>query len=303
MRITQSMVTANTLNNINTVYANLEKYQNQASTGKKITLPSDDPIAATNGMYYTSESNAISQYQNNVSTLQNWMSNSGTAISQVSSDISKIHTLVVQASNGTLNANDQSTIATEIESIKQDLLNTANTQVAGNYIFHGSAVTSSPVSTTTQSDGSQSYSVDTTPNDLNIAVSNGVSIRANVNQGNIFGSGQNNILNTVNGIIDDLKNNPSNLSNDLSSLDTYTNNISAEQADLGARQNQVDSISNRLTQQQTSATQGLSNNIDVDFEQAVMNMSTQQTAYQAALSVGAKIIQPSLLDYLGGSVG
>lgn len=303
MRITQSMVTANTLNNLNNVYTNLQKYQNQVSTGKKVTQPSDDPIAAANGMYYTSELNSISQYQKNVSTLQNWMSNSGTAISSVSSDITNIHSLVDQAANGTLNANDLKTIATQIGQINQDLVNTANTQVAGNYIFHGSAVTTSPVTTTTQSDGSTSYSVDTSPNALNIEVSNGVSVRANVNQGNIFGSGTDNIFNTVNGIINDLNNNPSNLSNDLSSLDTYTNSISGEEADLGARQNQVDTISNRLTQQQTSATQSLSDNINVDFEQAYMNYTTQQTAYQAALNVGAKIIQPSLLDYLSGTTG
>lgn len=300
MRITQSMVTANTLNNINNVYSNLQKYQNQVSTGKKVTMPSDDPIATTKGMYYTSQLNSISQYQKNVSTLQNWMSNSGTGITQVSNDISKIHTLVDQAANGTYNANDLQTISTEVEQIKQDMVNTANTQVAGNYIFHGSAVTSSPVSQL--SDGS--YNVDTTPNDLNIEVSDGISVRANVKQGNIFGSGTNNIFNTVDGIINDLNNNNTgNLSNDLTSLDTYSNVISGEQADLGARQNQVDTVSTRLTQQQTSATQGLSDNIDADFEQAVMNMSTQQTAYQAALNVGAKIIQPSLLDYLGGSTG
>jgi flagellar hook-associated protein 3 FlgL len=76
MRVTQSMVAANSVRNLSDNYAKLEQYQNQVSTGKKITKPSDDPVSALKGMYYTNNLNSIDQYKRNVTSLQSWLSGS-----------------------------------------------------------------------------------------------------------------------------------------------------------------------------------------------------------------------------------
>jgi flagellar hook-associated protein 3 FlgL len=285
------MLAANTLSSLNNSYTKLTQYQNEVSTGKKITKPSDDPIATLNGMNYTSELNSISQFQKNVTSLQSWISNSEAGITQATNDISRIRTLVVQAANGTLNSGDLKTVATEVDQIQQDLVNTANTQVAGQYIFHGTDVTKPPV---TQDNGK--ISVDNNSGSLNIEVLDGVSIPANANQSNVFSQ---NLFDTIGKIQTALQNNDTgSLSNDISSLDSLSSSIAGEQADLGARSNRVDTISNRLAQMQTAATKGLSDNMDADMESSIVNLTTQQSVYQAALSVGAKIIQPSLVNYL-----
>jgi len=62
--------------------------------------------------------------------------------------------------------------------------------------------------------------------------------------------------------------------------------------------NRVELIENRLDQQEVIATQMMSNNEDVDYTEAITKLITQESLHRAALSAGARIIQPTLLDFL-----
>ena len=69
-------------------------------------------------------------------------------------------------------------------------------------------------------------------------------------------------------------------------------------ADIGARQNRVEMMENRLDSQEASAKKQMSENEDIDYEKAITEMLTQESIHRAALSVGSRIIQPSLVDFL-----
>ena len=69
MRVTQSMLASNSLRNLSDSYLKMGKYQDQLSTGKKITKPSDDPVVAMKGMYYRSDLTSVDQYKRNLSEL------------------------------------------------------------------------------------------------------------------------------------------------------------------------------------------------------------------------------------------
>jgi flagellar hook-associated protein 3 FlgL len=297
MRVTQSMVAANSVRNLSDNYAKLEQYQNQVSTGKKITKPSDDPVAALKGMYFTNNLNSIDQYKRNITSLQSWLSGSENGLTQGINDLQRVRELAVEGMNSTLTVDDQKAIADEMGQIKQDLVNTANTQVAGKYIFHGTDVTNQPA--TLNSDGTVTVAAnisDPNINKFNIEVSKDIPIKANMNPANAFNK---ELFDVVGGIEAALQNNDtSSLNGLLSRLDNVTNYLSVERSDIGARSNQVDNVSSWLDQQETSANQGFSDNMNVDIGKVITNLTTQQSTYQAALSVGARIIQPTLMDYL-----
>ena len=84
----------------------------------------------------------------------------------------------------------------------------------------------------------------------------------------------------------------------LTRLDNVMNTMSAERSELGARSNRLDMVESRLDQQEVTATQVLSDNEDVDMEKVIMDLTNQESVQRAALSVGARIIQPSLMDFL-----
>lgn len=295
MRITQSMLAANSLQNLSNSYLKMGKYQDQLSTGKKITKPSDDPVVAMKGMFYRSDLNGIEQYKRNLSELHLWMDNSEAGLSQANSVLQRVRELLVQGQNNTLSPSDRQAIAVEVGQLNQDLVKTANTQVAGRYIFHGTDVTKPPVP---QEDPPLVAANLTDPaiNSYNVEVSKGVLLKANVNPANTFNQ---QLFDVVGKIQTALENDDSPaLQSLVADLDKVTNNMSTERSELGARTNRLDLVENRIDQQNVLANKVLSDNEDADIEKVIMDMTTQESVHRAALSVGSRIIQPSLMDFL-----
>jgi flagellar hook-associated protein 3 FlgL len=299
MRITQSMLASNSLRHLSNSYLKMGKYQDQLATGKKITKPSDDPVVAMKGMFYRSDLVGVEQYKRNLSEVHLWMDNSEAGLEQANSALQRIRELVVQGQNGTLSPSDRQAVAVEVEQLKQDLVKTANTQVAGRYIFHGTDVLNPPViqeepplMATNITDPAQLSTI----NNYQVEVSKGVYLKANVNPGNIFSQ---ELFDTVGDIETALENNdPKDLSGLLEKLDNAMDSMSAERSELGARSNRLDMVETRIGQQEVLANQVLSDNEDADIEKVIMDMTTQESVHRAALSVGSRIIQPTLMDFL-----
>jgi flagellar hook-associated protein 3 FlgL len=299
MRVTQSMLTSNSLKHLSNSYKRLGKLQDQLATGKKITRPSDDPVVAMKGMYYRSNLQEIEQYKRNLSELYLWMENSEAGIEQANSGLQRVRELVIQGSNGTLSPEDLQSIAKEIAQIKEDLISVANTKVSGRYIFHGTDVNNSPLKNLNPPQAADNI---TDPvqlakiNSYNIEVSRGVYLQANVNPANVFSQ---KLWDTVQGIQDALESgDQSNLNNLLSDLDDVMDTLSAERSELGARYNRLELVDDRLAQQEVVANRILSDNEDADIERVITDLKSQESVHRAALGVGARIIQPTLLDFL-----
>jgi flagellar hook-associated protein 3 FlgL len=84
----------------------------------------------------------------------------------------------------------------------------------------------------------------------------------------------------------------------LTDLDNDLDRLLTARSDLGARMNYVNMTKDRLSADYNTYTKLMSNNEDVDTAEASMNVSTAQYVYEASLSVGAKVISNSLVDYL-----
>lgn len=74
--------------------------------------------------------------------------------------------------------------------------------------------------------------------------------------------------------------------------------ILRNRSDVGAKQNRVDTMADRLALQKETLTKQQSNVEDVEYEEAITNMITQQSIHNAALSVGGRIIQQTLVDFI-----
>jgi flagellar hook-associated protein 3 FlgL len=295
MRITQSMLSSNSLKNLSESYRRMGKYEDQLATGKKINKPSDDPVVAMKGMYYRSNLTEVEQYKRNLSELYLWMENSEAGIDQANSALQRVRELTIQGQNDTNSPDDRKAIAREIDQLKQSLAATANTQVGGRYIFHGTDVMKPVV---TQNDPVE-VAANLSNKDINnyqVEVSRGVFMKANVNPANVFNQ---EMFDTVQKIQDQLESaDPKELDALLDELDNVMNTLSAERSELGARYNRLEMVENRLGQQEVMATRVLSDNEDADIERVIMDLKSQESIHRAALSVGARIIQPTLMDFL-----
>ncbi|MEG9295781.1 flagellar hook-associated protein FlgL [Mangrovibacillus sp. Mu-81] len=300
MRVTQSMLTNNSMRNLSSSYARMGQLQEQLATGKKITKPSDDPVVAMKGMFYRSNLTSIEQYKRNLSELYLWMDNSEAGIDQANQGLQRVRELTLQGMNGTLSEEDKKAVAVEIEQIKKDLVGVAETKVAGRYIFHGTDIGNSPIKDGTPADGSAPQVADNLTSAVigsyNVEVSQGVSLKANVNPGNVFSQ---ELFDTVHNIQKALESGDTDaLDTELGNLDDVMKTLSAERSELGARYNRLEMIDDRLGQQEVVANRILSDNEDADIERVITYLKTQESVHRAALGVGARIIQPTLMDFL-----
>ncbi|MGN8647382.1 flagellar hook-associated protein FlgL [Gracilibacillus sp. HCP3S3_G5_1] len=297
MRVTQSMLTNNMLRNISSSYQTLGKYMDQLSTGKKINRPSDDPVVAMKGMDYRTQVNQIEQFERNIGEVHNWMDNSDSALAKVQQGLERLRELAVQGANGTYEEGQRGNIASEVEQIKEHLLELANTKVNDKYIFSGAATTGNGGEPPYQLNEDGTFVNPINNDDVRIEVSSGTKIRVNVQPDSIFTE---ELFTDLTEFAEALRDGTDDeaIGEFIGRLDTHINNNVNARADLGARQNRVDLVENRVKEQLVTAKDMMSKNEDADMEQVIMNLISQEAVHRAALSGGARIIQPTLLDFL-----
>jgi flagellar hook-associated protein 3 FlgL len=286
MRVTQSMLSNNMLRNLSNSYSKLGKLQDQISTQKKFTKPSDDPVSAMLAMNYRTDLNRIEQFQRNIGEAKNWIDSTDDALDKGVMALQRIRELTVQASNGTLEGNQKKNIMEEIKQLKEHLVNIGETQVGGKYIFNGTQTNVKPGEDGTFQDGA-----------INLEVFSNIKVQVNMSGNEIFGdmlkdSGD------IQGLINSLNEDSPEIGGYLEKVDKYIDQMLAGRAKIGAKQNRIELMDDRLQQQEVFSTRILSDNEDVDMEKVIMELTTQESVHRAALSVGSRIIQPTLVDFL-----
>ncbi|WP_431029175.1 flagellar hook-associated protein FlgL [Lysinibacillus sp. LZ02] len=305
-RVTQSMLSSNMLRNLNSSYNKMSKYQDMLNSGKVITRPSDDPVVAVKGMGYRVELDKNEQYKRNIREAHTWLDSTDEALDQVGSAMKRVKELIVQAANDTNTADDRQKINAEIKQIKQQLRDIANTKVGENYIFSGTH-TSKPLYT--DQTGPQNPAITTgAAGEIKINVFDGISTKLNT-PGNDFFKEIDDFMGRVDTV---LQSNAT--SEEISSalglemtdggggnipaLDGVYEKTLTLRAEVGARQNRVEMMENRLDVQAINVTKQKSLNEDTDYAETITQMVTQESIHQAALSVGAKVIQQTLVDFI-----
>ena len=291
MRVTQSMLTNNMLRNLSNSYERLGKYQDQLNTQKKITKPSDDPVVAIKGMRYRTDLKEIEQYQRNLSEAYTWMESADDAMDKMTQALQRVRELTVQASTGTNGPDEKANIAVEIEQLKEHIATIANTKVGNKFIFNGTNTTEAPVDLATTT-------ISMSNADVLLEVSKGIHMNVNVKAKDLLqGSNTNDIFTELDNIINDL-NSDGDVGKYLDTIDSHVSNVVANRADLGARYNRIELIDERLGSQEVIATKIISENEDAEMEKVIINLTTAEAVHRAALGVGAKIMQPTLMDFL-----
>ncbi len=306
MRVTQNMLNNTMLRNLYKSNEAMDKYQNQLSSGKKINKPSDDPAVAVKGMYYRSALVEIEQYKENISDARNWLDTTDLSMQEANDVLQRARELTIQGSNGVLTKEEKEAIAQEILQLKDQLGTIANTSVAGRFIFAGTDTKIPPYNHGSNIvDGAW---VNNNQQDILTEVSKQVYLPINVN-GNLIFNYQNsdgeNIFQVFDHLYRSLTETPepstsvvTPTDDMIGKLDEQIDNFLAQQAALGARVNRIELAANRLEQQEVNTTALISQAEDADMAKVIINLKNQENVQRSALSAGARIIQPTLIDFL-----
>jgi flagellar hook-associated protein 3 FlgL len=287
------MMSRTFLSNLQTNYSKLDKIQQQLSSGNKFSKPSENPVGTVRTMFYKSTLNEIEQYRSNASAATGWMQSSDDALDQVSQVLQRVRELTVKAGNDTNDPTALQAISDEINQLAGQLGDVANSEIGGRYIFAGTDTQTAPYDKTVVP---PPLITSGNNNPINYQIGAGSTVQINVTGQQVFNQGSG-VFQLLKNITEDITNgiNPANR---LSEIDAQFNNVITVRAEIGARMNRMDLNGSRLEGLEYSTTELLANTIDVDVAQAYTELSEQNSVYTAALSVGARIIQPTLVDFL-----
>lgn len=319
MRVTNKMLSNNFLSDMNTNLQNLQTLQKQMTSGKLFSKPSDDPSAVARSMQLNTSINVNTMYNQNIKDTISWLSTTDTSLGQAGDVLQRVRELTVSAGNGAYSATERQSIKDEINQQVGQLSQVLNTNFDGKYIFGGTKGTSKPtgaVPDTSNANGNTIlvYTGDTTvstasPNTMTLSslkaeISQGVIMKYNVGANEIMGYASSGATNDLGALLqritNDLdSNNTTNLTGqDLTDLDSAISNLLKVRSEVGAKENRMDSAQTQNTDMNANLTEVLSKTEDIDITQKTMEYATAQTVYLASLQTSAKVIEPTLMDYL-----
>ena len=323
MRITNSSMIRSHMYDTQNNLTNMSKINQQISTGKVINTVSDDPYKAIRIMNMNNEIKYTEKYNSNIDETVGWMNTTDGALESTGNLLNEIKETILKVGNGTYSQNEMKSLNADInEKIKQ-LADTLNSTYGGKYLFAGTNVDDAPLKVVENPDGSVKleFSKDKNgqviPNTdaLKADISGGVTINYNVSVGEIFnikdGNGNNiNLLDEINNLstlMNDIANGDEQtastakeelLNNTKGKIDQLFDHVVNERTSLGVKVSTAEKIKEVNDDNIINMKNVLSLDQDTDHVEKFIELKSLELVYQASIQVGAKLIQPTILDYI-----
>lgn len=290
-RVTEATQLAAAQRNLQSSAQRLSQLDQQAATGLAITTPSDDPAGTATLLRLQQQLAQNSQYQRNAADGSAWLSTAGSTLSSINDVVTKVRDLTVQAANtATATPASRAALSTQLQSLGQTLLSLANTTYQGRSVFAGTSDAGVAFTPGYSFTGTAGASVQR-------RVGDDTTVRVDVDGSAVFGTGSASLFALVDSIGSAVASG-GNVGSSLPSIDSFLSRIQGAEATVGSTQNQLTSSTAALSTQSTALQTSQSGIQNVDSARVILDMQTQQVAYQTALAVTAKSIQPTLMDYL-----
>lgn len=319
MRITNNMLVNNFLSDMKTNLSNMKDIQGKITSGKEIRKPSDDPFKAARSMQLNSSINANKQYNQNIKDVGSYLDVADTSLSQAGNVIQRVRELLIASGNGAYGTEERAAIKNEITGKIAELSQALNTNYDGSYVFGGTRGETKPLTELAKYNipnvSNEANELNMISSKLSVEISQGVEISYNITAKEIMEfkneAGDsvnlqellNNIVNHLDGKSDDgLSPNLGAIGDlggkDLQGITDSMNNLLKVRSVVGANQNRMESALAKNEDENFNLTEILSSVEDIDITEKIMEYQTMQTVYMASLQTSAKVIQPSLLDFL-----
>lgn len=305
MRITNAQTTRDTIARLTNASARMAAAQNRVSTGLKVQTMSDDPIAGSGIMQATGALRGIEQYRRNVGQIGSELDAEDAAVGQLTDLMTRAKELAVSQSGANASASTRLAAAAEVAQLIQQAVTIGNTKVGAAYLFGGqSSATAAPfdAAQTAQTPVYVAVPVGgTTPvaaqGTRAVEIAAGQTIQGAHDGGTVFV--QTGYLQSLKDLYEGLvANAPAAINAAQATMDTAFGKLQTLVGEVGARRNQVDTVSAGLDALEANFKTVKSDLSEVDMEAAITEMIARQTAYQAAMSASSKVMNMSLVDYL-----
>ena len=293
MRITPSNQTRTFLENLNRLRMRETQAQTELTTGKRVNRLADNPFAAAQASRITSVMAENDQFIAINQQLRGKLETTDSVVQALIQNVDAAKTLAAQALSGTTTPEARAALATAVEGVRQQILSASNTQFDGNFLFAGTATSTTPF---VDAGGTVTYQ----GNDEAIfqRLDRSVVVQTNL-------TGQDLFLDSppVFQVLEDLKtaitnNDATAIRSGLNNLDAVSNRMNSLAATVGNNIRLTDQLQNALGTHNLSLQEHVSVMTDADVAKSISDLTQTTQAISAALGAQAQVQQFSLLDFL-----
>jgi len=303
VRVTNNMMTDSLVRYLTAQNEALYERQTIIASQKRINKPSDDPIGTGKIMDYRQTLSSIGQYQTNIQRGKTRLE-----VTEVSLDLADDLLQLVQGIAATeVNSTTASrqVAAETIKRIYDQVLDLANSELNGSYLFSGYQTKTAPFSrddtlATTFDRFTVTYNGDA--GDARFIVAQNTEIAIDADGRPLFHNAAGGGINTFDAMRDlivGLENDDSDaISAQVDMIDQARSQINTVRAANAPVVYQLETTENHWQNYKSKIQDLLGKEEEADITQAVVELQRIELAYQTTLATAARIIQPGLLDFL-----
>jgi len=312
MRITDAYRVRTVISNIQSSRERLNNLQEDLADGKRIHRPSDDPLATATSLKLKTTLEANQQFSKNIDDSVAYLTSAESALDNLSAVLMDVKELVTKGASDSIF--DRETLSSQFEYILRNLIDIGNTKFKGKYIFGGTNTLEVPFTLNENemrfSTGEQIVTYRGNDETFNRQINENTIMELNITGKEIFqypGTDGIDIFQMMKDLIDIFKKesetgeevNGSEISPYIDKVDKAIEQVLNGYLKIGTRKQLVTFNQERFTSQNIQLRTNLSQLEDTDFGEAFVQFKAEENALNSALSAGARVISPSLLDFLG----
>jgi flagellar hook-associated protein 3 FlgL len=304
MRISTNTIYQSGITRINNIQSDQAKLQEQISTGRRISSPSDDPVAAARALEISAAQSSNAKFADTRQTAQLKLNTLESNLNSVTSLLVSTQSSLVAAGNGALSDAERSFLGSELKSNMEALLGLANTKDAsGNYLYAGYKTSTVPfVATATGAD----YMGDSNQQLLQVDTQRQMAINASGD--NVFQANGNDVFASLSAMIT-LLNTPitdaatqatynAGLTTTIDKLKDSVDNVLNVRTDVGQKLHEIDELDTAGSDRELQYSKTLSNIQDTDYATALSDFAKHQTIMEAAQKSFVQMTTLSLFTYI-----
>jgi flagellar hook-associated protein 3 FlgL len=268
----------------------------QLASGKRVSVPSDDPAAAAAMVDNLSRSAQTDEFVHSISTITALQQTADSTLSSVASALTRAINLGVEGSNGTLSDANRKSLAEELRGIKQQLLSLGNLSFQGSYVFAGTASQTQPFVLDASTPSGVRYDGNQGVNQ--VTVGDGFQVEINKPGSAIFTAPGSDVFQSVQDMINALESG-GDVGATVVEVRAAFDHVSAQRVFYGNTLNQLDAQETFLKGEQLQLASQQNALVGTDLAEAASRLANATAAREAAVTAVAKMSQMSLFDYLG----
>lgn len=327
-RVTDSQSVRGLLTGVQRQRVLIDKLGQDISSGYKVRNPGDSSDAATIAQFHQTLER-YEGYKNRIAAVQSYLVFQDDALKDVNEVLTRARELATQGANEPNGVEVRLEMAEEVWELRDHLISIANTKYQGKYVYNGTVddqVPFTPLTYTVPASGSasQRYVYDIgnnsgTQENKTVQISDDLNIVINTPGDGVFedaiaalerlgralsgyrttpATGIPDGGGTAYTFPDDLEEQTADIQATIDMIDAANALVEIERVDLGGRMRRIETAESVMELHETTAIEALSKLQFTDMAEAATQLSQAQYALEASLTVSAKILNQSLLDFI-----